>query len=216
MQHLLLPSTRCGNVTITNEDVDKTELNKFQDGKVTDEIQNGKRNNGRLIETYEQGHMQENWQVEGTSGGGIASKEITDEETQGDGGARVTAKYLNGKENKSIREDQLRQVENNVRKHSHDVIRTTGKHWRMNGMNMQAKKQKLNELRKSAKQEGNFVQQNWSGRHINKADNNAGHAKGNMFHEDNDDSFKESKSVFEDENMEYRDEIYESEFQGGL
>ena len=131
---------------------------------------------------------------------------------------------LKQKENETIREEQPG-VENNangggaVRKHSH-ASRTMGKFRRMNGMNMEAREQRVDEIRQLEKQDDNFVQQYWSGRLINKADKNAGQVKSNMFHEqpeelqengnvheDNDDFFKESQSDFDDEKEEYREEI---------
>ncbi|KAK7290924.1 hypothetical protein RIF29_05712 [Crotalaria pallida] len=84
---------------------DATEFIKLKNGQIfyNDQIQDGKENNGRLIETYEHDRMQEKWQVEGTSGGRTASKEITDEYSKDDDGAGLTSKYLNGR---LIKEEQ--------------------------------------------------------------------------------------------------------------
>ncbi|XP_061359015.1 uncharacterized protein LOC133303151 [Gastrolobium bilobum] len=125
-------------------------------------------------------------------------------------------------ENHENKEDAKNMTVNNI---NHQVTN--------NGINTHPEKQRLDEIIQTEEDEDSHVQQNWSRRHINKADKNAGQTKSNMFHEeseefevsdvrkkekdaiddgdedkDTDDDFvKESHSAFEDEKEEYNEEI---------
>ena len=106
------------------------------------------------------------------------------------------------------------------------------------------KNQNLDEMRGSEVHEQSLAQQNWSKRHINKADKNAGQTKTKVLierpeeledilhvqkqhkdgidtsHDDDEDgdedNFQKSHSEFQDENNDYKEELNESEYQSGL
>ncbi|XP_014493676.2 uncharacterized protein LOC106755956 [Vigna radiata var. radiata] len=112
------------------------------------------------------------------------------------------------------------------------------------GTSIYPENQKLDEMRRSEVHEQSVAQQNWSKRHINKADKNAGQTKTKVLierpeeleeilrvqkqhkdsidtsHDDDEDGdediFKKSHSEFKDENNDYKEKLNESEYQSGL
>ncbi|XP_019448975.1 PREDICTED: glutamic acid-rich protein-like isoform X2 [Lupinus angustifolius] len=140
-------------------------------------------------------------------------------------------KLLKPENHEEKREDAMNMIVNNT---NHYVTN--------NGTTIQPEKERLDEIRGSGEQEVSVVQQNWSRRHIKRAEKNAGETKSNMFqeqpketnvsdvekqkkddiddgedNEDKDDDFpRESQSEFEDDKEEYKEELDESEFHSGL
>ncbi|KAE9616851.1 hypothetical protein Lal_00034476 [Lupinus albus] len=122
------------------------------------------------------------------------------------------------------------------------IVNNTNQQVTNNGSTIEPEKERLYEMRGSGEQEVSVVQQNWSRRHIKRAEKNDGETKSNMFqeqaketnvsdiekqkkddidddedNEDKDDDFpKESQSEFEDDKEEYKEEVDESEFHSGL
>lgn len=152
-------------------------------------------------------------------------------------------------ENNNPRKDKsqakLLETENHENKEDGNGMKENNTNHKMteSETNIYAQKQKPDEVRQSEEHEQSHVQQNWSKRHINKADKNAEQTKSKVLlagtkeleevldvqkqekddtdsghdDEDNDeDFFKESQSEFEDGKDEYKEEIDESEFQSGL